>query len=223
MLVLITRAFILYIFAIFVMRIMGKREIGQLQPFEFAITLIISDLLVLPMENTGVPLINGVVPVLVITISQLLFSYLTVKNEKIQKIMSGTYTVMVANGKLVEENLRKQNYNISELMQQLRLSGVDKINDVEYGILETSGRLSVILKPVKRPVTAEDMLINKEYEGMATDIILDGRIVTENLNKVNMKEEEVISKMRNEGYEINDVFYANVNAKKEFYIQKKGE
>ena len=108
MLVLILRAFVLYIFIIFVMRVMGKREIGQLQPFELAITLIIADLLVIPMENTGVPLINGIIPVLIITFSQMFFSYLTVKNERIQQIMSGKPTVMIRNGNLVEENLVNQ-------------------------------------------------------------------------------------------------------------------
>jgi uncharacterized membrane protein YcaP (DUF421 family) len=203
------------------MRIMGKREIGQLQPFELAITLIISELVVIPMQNTGVPLVNGVIPILAITASQLLFSYLTAKNEKIQKLISGTYTVMIENGRLVEKNLRSQNYNITELMQQLRMNGIDKLNDVDYGILETNGQLSVILKPVKRPATAEDMLVNKEYEGLPIDIILDGKIVEENLNKINITKEEIMKKVELENLKIEDVFYANINDKKEFYIQKK--
>lgn len=221
MLILIFRVFILYIFTICVMRIMGKREIGQLQPFELAITLIISELVVIPMQNTGVPILNGIIPILAITASQLLFSYLTAKNEKMQKLISGTYTVMIENGRLIEKNLRSQNYNITELMQQLRMNGVDKLNDVDYGILETNGQLSIILKPSKRPATAEDMLVNKEYEGLPIDIILDGKFAEDNFSKINMTKEEIIKKLGLENLKTDDIFYANINDKNEFYIQKK--
>lgn len=221
MLVLIVRVIVLYIFTIFIMRVMGKREVAQLQPFELAITLIISELVVIPMQNTGVPILYGVIPALVVTICQVIFSCVTLKSEKMQKLISGTYTIMIANGKLIENNLRSQKCNITEVMQQLRMNGIDKINDVEYGILETNGKLSIILKPSKRPATAEDMLINKDYEGLPTDIILDGKIVKESLNRVGMSMEDVVKRIEAENMKIEDVFYANVNAKKDFYIQGK--
>ena len=219
--VLILRAFILYIFAIFVMRIMGKREIGQLQPFELAITLIISDLLVIPMQNTGVPLINGIVPVLVITLSQLLFSYVTVKNERIQQLLSGKPTMMVKNGRFIEKNLREQNYNITELMEQLRINGVDKIQDVECAMLETNGELSVILKTMKRPVTVEDMGIIKEYEGIPIDVILDGKYISENFERANITKEEIDKELERNNLTADKVFFASVDAQKSFMIQEK--
>ena len=221
MAVLILRAFILYIFAIFVMRIMGKREIGQLQPFELAITLIISDLLVIPMQNTGVPLINGIVPVLVITLSQLLFSYVTVKNERIQQLLSGKPTMMVKNGRLIEKNLREQNYNITELMEQLRINGVDKIQDVECAMLETNGELSVILKTMKRPVTVEDMGLIKEYEGIPIDVILDGKYISENFERANITKEEIDKELERNNLTAEKVFFASVDAQKSFMIQEK--
>ena len=221
MAVLILRAFILYIFAIFVMRIMGKREIGQLQPFELAITLIISDLLVIPMQNTGVPLINGIVPVLVITLSQLLFSYVTVKNERIQQLLSGKPTMMVKNGRLIEKNLREQNYNITELMEQLRINGVDKIQDVECAMLETNGELSVILKTMKRPVTVEDMGLIKEYEGIPIDVILDGKYISENFERANITKEEIDKELERNNLKAEKVFFASVDAQKSFMIQEK--
>lgn len=221
MLVLILRAFILYIFAIFVMRIMGKREIGQLQPFELAITLIISDLLVIPMENTGVPLVNGVIPVLVITFSQLLFSYITVKNERIQQIVSGKPTLMIKNGNLVEPNLRKQNYNITELLEQLRINGVDRVQDVECAMLETNGQLSVILKTLKRPATVEDIGIVKQYEGIPVEVILDGKFISENFNRANVTLEEVKKELEKHNTTVENVFFATVDAQKQFVIQEK--
>lgn len=221
MLVLILRAFILYIFAIFVMRIMGKREIGQLQPFELAITLIISDLLVIPMENTGVPLVNGVIPVLVITFSQFLFSYITVKNERIQQIVSGKPTLMIKNGNLVEPNLRKQNYNITELLEQLRINGVDRVQDVECAMLETNGQLSVILKTLKRPATVEDIGIVKQYEGIPVEIILDGKFISENFDRANVTLEEVKKELEKHNTTVDNVFFATVDAQKQFVIQEK--
>lgn len=221
MLVLILRAFILYIFAIFVMRIMGKREIGQLQPFELAITLIISDLLVIPMENTGVPLVNGVIPVLVITFSQFLFSYITVKNERIQQIVSGKPTLMIKNGNLVEPNLRKQNYNITELLEQLRINGVDRVQDVECAMLETNGQLSVILKTLKRPATVEDIGIVKQYEGIPVEVILDGKFISENFNRANVTLEEVKKELEKHNTTVENVFFATVDAQKQFVIQEK--
>jgi len=223
MLVLIFRVVILYILAIVVMRIMGKREIGQMQPFELALTFIISELLVMPMENTGVPLINGVISVFTITFSQLLFSYLTLKSEKLQELMSGKPTVMLKNGELNEKHLREQNYNITELLEQLRLSGVDKITDVEYAVLETNGQLSVILKPEKRPVTVEDMAIQKDYEGIPIDVILDGKIIAENLSRANISEKEIIKEVNKNNLKVENVFFATVNAKREFHIQAKKE
>ena len=221
MLVLILRAFILYIFIIFVMRVMGKREIGQLQPFELAITLIIADLLVIPMENTGVPLINGIIPVAIITFSQMFFSYLTVKNERIQQIMSGKPTVMVRNGHLVEENLINQNYNITELIEQLRLNGVERIDDVECAMLETNGQLSVILKTLKRPVTLEDMGIVKQHAGIPVEIILDGKFISENFERANITKKEIEKELEKRNLTVDKVFFASIDAQREFMIQEK--
>lgn len=220
-LVLILRAFILYIFIIVLMRIMGKREIGQLQPFELAITLIIADLIVIPMENTGVPLINGIIPVLVITFSQMLFSYLTVKNERIQQLMSGTPTVMIRNGKLIEQNLVSQNYNITELLEQLRLNGVNKIQDVECAMLETNGQLSVILKEMKSPVTVEDMGVIKPYEGIPIEVILDGKYISENLEIADVTLEDINKELEKNSITVDKVFFASVDAQKNFVIQEK--
>lgn len=221
MLILIFRAFFLYIFVIVVMRMMGKREIGQLQPYELAITLIISELVALPMENNGIPLLSGVIPVLVITLTQMLLSYLTTKSQWIQDIISGTYSIIIENGKMMEKNMAEQKYTITELLEQLRMSGITKISDVQYAILETSGELSVILKESKRPVTAEQMIVNTEYEGLPINLILDGKLVYNNLSSAKLSEEDINKMLSEKGLNIEDIFYLNVDAKKEYYLQEK--
>jgi len=221
MLIQIFKAVILYALVILVMRIMGKREIGQLQPYELAITLIISELVTLPMENNSIPLLSGVIPVFVITLAQLLLSYLTTKSQKIQDFVSGRYTIIIENGKMIQENMLKQKYNITELLEQLRLSGVTKIDDVQYAILETSGQLSVILKAPKQPVTAEQMLVLTEYEGLPVNIILDGKLVEENLASAKLELKDVEKRLAEDNLAIADVFFASINAKGEYYIQAK--
>ena len=221
MLIIVFRTFVLYLVIILVMRIMGKREIGQLQPYELAVTLIISELVTLPMENNGVPLINGILPVATITLSQLLVSYLTTKSQWLQDFISGKYTIIIENGKMIQKNMSKQKYNITELLEQLRMSGVTKISDVQYAILETSGQLSVILKAPKQPVTAEQMSVVTEYEGLPINLILDGKLVKENLAGAKLTEEDIEKRLRKDNLTIEDVFYANIDATGEFYIEEK--
>lgn len=221
MLISIFRVFVLYLLVILVMRIMGKREIGQLQPYELAITLIISELVTLPMEDNAIPLLDGVMPVLTITLAQVTLSYLTTKSQWFQDFISGKYTIIIENGKMMQKNMTKQKYNITELLEQLRMNGVTKIDDVEYAILETSGQLSVILKAPKRPVAAEQLLVNTEYEGLPINIILDGKIVKENLESAKLTIQDVEKRLKEDELNIEDVFFANIDAKGEYYIQKK--
>lgn len=221
MIISIFRAFFLYLFVILVMRIMGKREIGQLQPYELAITLIISELVTLPMENNGTPLISGVMPVFAITLTQLLLSYLTTKSQKLHEFISGKYSIIIKNGELMQKNMGEQKYNISELLEQLRMKGITKVTDVQYAILETSGQLSVILKEPKQPVTAEQMMINTEYEGLPVNLILDGKLMTRNLESAHLIKEEIEKNLNRHNLKIEDVFYASINAKGEYYIQVK--
>lgn len=223
MLILIFRTFILYLVIILVMRLMGKREIGQLQPYELAVTLIISELVTLPMENNGLPLINGLVPVATITIAQLSVSWLTTKSQWLQDLVSGRYTIIIENGKLIEKNMKKQKYNITELLEQLRMNGVTKIDDVQYAILETSGQLSVQLKEAKRPVTAEQMLVMTEYEGLPINIVLDGKVIKENLKGANLTIDDVKKRLLEDDLKIEDTFYVSINAKGEYYIQAKAD
>ena len=221
MLISIFRVFVLYLLVILVMRIMGKREIGQLQPYELAITLIISELVTLPMEDNAIPLLDGVMPVLTITLAQVTLSYLTTKSQWFQDFISGKYTIIIENGKMIQKNMIKQKYNITELLEQLRMNGVTKIDDVEYAILETSGQLSVILKAPKQPATAEQMLVNTVYEGLPVNIILDGKIVKENLESAKLTIEDIEKRLKEDELKIEDVFFANIDAKGEYYIQAK--
>lgn len=178
------RAVILYILVLIVMRLMGKREIGQLQPFELAIAILIADLASVPMANIGIPIFSGIIPILALLTMHLIISRLNLKSIKIRKFMCGKPSILIYRGKIDEKLLRKEKFTINELQERLRGDGVFNLGDVEYAILETSGQISVILKPEKRNTTPADFNIEPDYEGIPYDLVIDGRIMNENLKAI---------------------------------------
>ncbi|MDD4262798.1 MAG: DUF421 domain-containing protein, partial [Syntrophaceticus schinkii] len=151
MLLVAVRALILYILLVVVMRLMGKRQIGQLQPFELVITIVIAELAVIPMSNTGIPLINGVIGILVLMAAQILISLIILHSEKARKIICGTPIILINNGKPVREMMRLVRININDLLEKLRSKEYPNISDVAYAVLETNGSISVIPKADVKP------------------------------------------------------------------------
>ena len=184
MLITFFRSIVLYIIVLIVMRLMGKREIGQLQPFELAISIMIADLASIPMTEVGIPIFNGIVPILGLLVMHLLISLLNLKSLKAREIICGKPSILVYRGKIDEKILKKERFTINELQERLRGNGVVNLGDVEYAILETSGQVTVIQKPEKRNTIPEDFNIQPEYEGIPYDLVIDGKIMYKNLNKI---------------------------------------
>lgn len=184
MLLIFFRSIILYIFVLVVMRLMGKREISQMQPFEFVISMIIANLATIPMEEIGIPLVYGVIPILGLLLMHLLLSVINLKSMRMREIICGKPRIIIHRGKIVELALIKESMTLNELQERLRAYGITNIGDVEYAILETNGQLSVIEKPEKRQVKTEDLNIDAEYEGIAYDLVLDGKVMYDNLKKL---------------------------------------
>ncbi|OQB14561.1 MAG: hypothetical protein BWY15_01072 [Firmicutes bacterium ADurb.Bin193] len=149
----------LYLFIVAVVRIMGKRQVGELEPAELVVTIMISELASIPMQEPGVPLISGAVPILTLVILEVFFSYIEMKSKKLRRIMSGKPSILVHEGKILFNEMKKIRFNRDDLMEELRLAGCANIGDVQYAILETNGQMSVILKKDKSPATIKD--INK--------------------------------------------------------------
>ena len=144
MLITFFRAVILYIFVLIVMRLMGKREIGQLQPFELAISIMIADLSTVPMADIGIPIFNGIIPILGLLLMHLIISILNLKSIRAREIICGKPRILIYRGKIDEKALRKERFTINELQERLRGNNIVNISDVEYAILETSGQVTVI-------------------------------------------------------------------------------
>ena len=184
MLITFIRAIILYIIVLVIMRMMGKREIGQLQPFELAISIMIADLASIPMADVGIPIFDGIIPIFALLVMHLAISSINLRSINIRKVICGKPSILVYRGKIDEKVLKKEKFTINELQERLRGNNVFSLSDVEYAILETSGQITVIQKPNKRNTIPEDFNIMPEYEGMSYDLIVDGKIMYENLKSL---------------------------------------
>lgn len=221
MLVNFIRAIIIYVIVLIVMRLMGKREIGQLQPFELVISIMIADLASIPMADIGVPIFNGIVPILGLLCMHLVITVLNIKSVNIRKITCGKPTILMYRGKIDEEALKRERFTVSELQERLRVKDVFNLGDVEYAILETNGEISIILKPNKRTTTPEDFNIEPEYEGIPYDLVVDGKIMYENLNKIGRDKNWLIKEIKKFKTVPEDVFIATIDGKGNFYCQQK--
>ena len=170
MLINFFRAIVLYILILIVMRLMGKREIGQLQPFELAISIMIADLATIPMSATGIPITNGVVPILGLLVMHLLISVINMKSITIRGIICGKPRILINKGKIDEKALIKERFTLNELQEKLRDKNVINISDVEYAILETSGQISVIEKAGNKQTNPQDL---SKYNGICYDLVID--------------------------------------------------
>jgi len=201
---------------------MGKRELGQLQPFEFVIAILMADLASTPMSHTGVPIFYGIIPILTLLLAHLLISWLMLKSGTLRKIFSGEPSVLIYEGRIVENAMRKLRYSIEDLMEQLRDAGVFDIKEVEYAILETSGRLNVITKPYARQLTLKDMNINAAPSKLSYDLILDGKIDKTVQKDSGYTDENIIQILKSHNIDsVKKVFLLNITSNNEIFLQKK--
>ena len=222
MLLTFIRTIILYIIVLIVMRFMGKREIGQLQPFELVISIMIADLATLPMAEHGIPITNGIIPILGLLVMHLTISVLNLKNVKIREIICGKPSILIYRGRINEKNMRKERFTINELEERLRGNNVFNIGDVEYAILETSGQITVIQKPNKRNSIPEDFGIMPEYEGIAYDLVVDGKVMKQNLEKLDKDYNWLVKQISAFGIKPEEALIATIDGKGNFFCQEKG-
>ena len=221
MLITFFRSIILYIIVLVVMRLMGKREIGQLQPFELAISIMIADLATIPMTEIGIPIANGIIPILGLLIMHLIISMLNLKSTKIREIICGKPRILIYRGRIDEKALKKERFTINELQEKLRSIDVINLADVEYAILETSGEVTVIQKPNKRNLTPEDMSIEPEYEGIPYDLVIDGKVMDENLKKIGKNYEWLKNILKEYKMKPEEALVVTIDGKNQIFCQKK--
>lgn len=221
MLIIFVRALVLYTLVLIVMRIMGKREIGQMQPFEFTIAIVIADLASTPMADSGIPISHGVIPILGLLLAHLVISYANIKSIKAREILCGKPSILIYRGRIDEDVLLKERFTINELQERLRGNGVSSIADVEYAILETSGQVNIILKPEKQNVTIEDMNLSKEYQGISYDLVIDGVVMNKNLEKIHKNYKWLERETKKFGYKPEEALIVTIDGNGNIFFQEK--
>ncbi|GAB6137257.1 DUF421 domain-containing protein [Halanaerobaculum tunisiense] len=220
MLIVIIRTIILYITVLAVLRLMGKRQIGELQPFDLAVTIIVSELAAMPMQNTDIPLINTLLPIFLILILQIYTSVINTKSITARKIICGKPDMLIENGQLNEQVLKRNRINIHELLEELRAKGYHNLADIEFAFIETNGQVSVIPKSQKRPVNPEDLQLDTDYEGVPYPLIVDGRVYEDNLAKVNLSRQWLKDELANLGVDdFSDILLANIDSNGNLFYQ----
>lgn len=181
MLITLARSVVLVCMAVFSMRLMGKRQIGQLQPFELVVAIMIADLATTPMSSLDVPIVHGIFPMLMLVVLHQLFTLLSLKSQRMRAFLSSTPTVVIHKGKIDAKALEKLCFNLNDLLEELRSSGVLTPTDVGTAIMETSGKLSVFPISQQRAVSPRDLDLQTGYEGIPLTLIMDGKVEPKNL------------------------------------------
>lgn len=158
------RTALLYIIVVLGLRIMGKRQIGEMQPSELVVAIMISDLAAIPMQDTGISLFSGIIPILTLIVMEILLSQISLKSKKFRRLVTGKPSVIIHNGKLLREEMQKIRFNMDDLKEQLRIQGYTKVSDINFAILETNGQLSIIPKPKSKPATIKDVKNEKKED-----------------------------------------------------------
>ncbi|WP_432403694.1 YetF domain-containing protein [Wukongibacter sp. M2B1] len=212
MITIFIRTMILYILVVAAIRLMGKAELSELQPYELVIIIMISELASLPMATVEMPFVNGVVAISTLVFLQIVISFITLKSEKARAIICGKPSILIENGKILENELKELRININDLIEQLRIKDFANIDDVEFAILETNGDLSVIPKSSKRPLTPSDMNISITQEDLPISLIIDGKINQQNLNRASIDFNWLNTELKKKGInDISKILYASID------------
>lgn len=200
MVAILVRSILLVCFAVFSMRLMGKRQIGQLQPFELVIAIMIADLASTPMESLDTPLWRGIAPLFTTVALHQLFTLLSLKSQRMRSFFSGRPTVIIRDGEIDFQALEKLCFNLNDLLEELRTGGVLSPSEVGTAIMETSGKLSVFPKSQNRPVTPKDLKLQTGYEGVPLTLVMDGKLERHNLNLCGKSEKWLQTQLSRLGY-----------------------
>lgn len=206
MITIIIRTVLLYVFVILGIRLMGKRQIGDMQPNELVITLLISEIAAIPLQDTSQPIINGIVAIFILVILEIIMSVLAMKNIWIRKIMNGKSVVIIKNGVIDQAAMKKVRLTVLDLIELLRGQSVFDISDVAYAVLEVNGDLSVLLKTDKQPASVEDLNIKRKKEGLPLPIIADGKIIKESVEALEINDNQIENKLKPKKLSVNEVF-----------------
>lgn len=186
MAIVFIRTLIIYFSLLLAMRLMGKRQLGEMELSEFIVAVLIADLAAHPLQDIGIPMLNGLIPIFTLFCLEILISGATMKHIKLRGALYGKPSIIISRGKICQEEMRKNRFTLDELTQELRSQSVLDINSIEYAVLETNGQLSVVLTPAERPATAGQLGAAAQDTGYPSIVINDGRVIGDNLTRAGL-------------------------------------
>lgn len=225
MVIAFCRTIILYLLIILGIRLMGKRQVGELEPSELVLALIIADLAAVPMQDFGIPLLSGIIPILTLLCVTMIISVLTMKSVRFRAIICGRPSILIANGKIDQREMRRNRFTVDELAEELRAQSVTDLSTVKYAILETDGRMSVILFANQRPATCEQLSLFPREAGIPLVIISDGRLLERNLKSKGFNQGWLDKRLEEHGAKsTHDVYLLTVDElNRTYYVPKEGK
>ncbi|MCG8484428.1 MAG: DUF421 domain-containing protein [Clostridia bacterium] len=222
MIVILIRTIILYSFVLLIVRIMGKSELAELEPFQLVVTLMIAELAALPMEDTDVSLMNGITALVTLLLIQVLISYIALKSKRARMILCGKPSVIINKGKIDEKEMRKLRMNINDLLEQVRAKDYPSLEEIEYAILETNGDLSIIPKPENRPLTRKDINLTPTINHMSLPLIMDGYLYKDTLKTLNLTEDWLKNQLDHSCIsEYSEVLFCYIDENGKLHIHRK--
>ena len=215
------RTIIVYVALLLAMRLMGKRQMGELELSELVIAVLISDIAAHPLQDIGIPLMNGILPIVILFCCELLIAGIMVKSNLTKRFLCGKPSFLIYNGTIVQAEMQKNRFTVDELAEELRASSVLDFSLVQYAILETDGRVSVILYPAEQPATAGQLSLPVKDSGYPIILINNGKLVRDNLRAAG-KDERWLQKelTKHKILDYRDVYLFTVNSENEIYFLK---
>ena len=217
----VIRTVIMYFIIIVAIRLMGKRQIGDLQPSELVITILMSEIATIPIQDTEMPLIYGILATVTLVVLEILTSFIAMKSLNIRRFVYGRSAIIVENGKIDQRMLKKLRVTVPDLMEVLRNQEVFDINQVAYAVLETNGQMSVLLKPEFQTASVNDLKGNSQPTTMPCLIISDGKLLTDAISKCKMTKQQVKSRLQSQQINLKDVFLMTIDKNGKETIVKK--
>ncbi len=223
MCVVLIRSLMLYLLVIFAVRLMGKRQLGELQPSELVITILVSNIATLPIEDVNIPVIVGVTPILALVCFEVLVSWINLKFPRFRKLISGSPKIIVRGGCIERDILRELRFSVDDLLMALRSKDIFDIREVQYAIVETTGSVSVIKKADLETPTRKDLKISADISDPPVLIISDGNFIDKAMESLKLSRSAVESLVKANGMELSDIFIMTVdNSGKCFVADKQG-
>ncbi|HAE52909.1 MAG: DUF421 domain-containing protein [Ruminococcus sp.] len=216
--VILIRSLILYILVIFAVRLMGKRQLGELQPSELVITILVSNIATLPLEDSGIPLIVGITPILSLVCFEVIVSWINLRSLKIRKIISGSPKIIISNGNVDPDVLRQLRFSVDDLMTALRGKDIFDISEVQFAVVETTGAVSVMKKQSEDIPSRDDLNIKIKSFNPPRIIISDGEIIKAAANSLNMNTNQIEKILSDMNIRKNDVFIMTADENMNIFI-----